>query len=234
MSTTERVFDPNAFKETTRQQWNDAAEAWNRWSPLLSRWLGPATERMLDMTNVEAGSRVLDVAAGAGEQTAEGGRLDANVGEALARAAPSSNDAQYDAFRAGQVPRPRTHVHDGHGHRCGPRCNQGARPIGCERGRSARASCAQFERRAIRCVPRGTSPAPTFACLRRPLPAYATTCRVGWGSTLGAGALSRAASARRTSWRSSSVWPTKRSRKLFQEGTASLACSAPKRTRAGR
>ena len=112
MSTTERVFDPNAFKETTRQQWNDAAEAWNRWSPLLSRWLGPATERMLDMTNVEAGSRVLDVAAGAGEQTAEGGRLDANVGEALARAAPSSNDAQYDAFRAGQVPRPRSHVYD--------------------------------------------------------------------------------------------------------------------------
>ncbi|HEX8288056.1 MAG TPA: class I SAM-dependent methyltransferase [Pyrinomonadaceae bacterium] len=32
-------------------------------------WLGPATEIMLDMTGVSSGSRVLDVAAGAGEQT---------------------------------------------------------------------------------------------------------------------------------------------------------------------
>lgn|GEM_PF-6687562 len=36
---------------------------------LLSRWLGPATELMLDMSRVSQGGRVLDVAAGAGEQT---------------------------------------------------------------------------------------------------------------------------------------------------------------------
>lgn len=69
MNTVPKVFDPLAFKETTRRQWDEAAEAWNRWAPLLSRWLGPATERMLDMTGVQEGSRVLDVAAGAGEQT---------------------------------------------------------------------------------------------------------------------------------------------------------------------
>lgn len=67
MTTT--AFDPVKFKNTTRQQWDAAAEAWNRWSPLLSRWLGPATELMLDMTGVRQDSRVLDVAAGAGEQT---------------------------------------------------------------------------------------------------------------------------------------------------------------------
>jgi len=69
MNMKQKVFDPIAFKETTRNQWDGAAEAWNRWAPLLSRWLGPATEMMLDMTNVQSGSRVLDVAAGAGEQT---------------------------------------------------------------------------------------------------------------------------------------------------------------------
>jgi len=63
------TFDAIKFKDTTRRQWDGAAEAWNRYGPLLSRWLGPATEMMLDMTNVGAGSRVLDVAAGAGEQT---------------------------------------------------------------------------------------------------------------------------------------------------------------------
>jgi SAM-dependent methyltransferase len=62
-------FDPDKFKTTTRAQWQAAAEAWDRWGTLLARWLGPATETMLDMAAVGSGARVLDVAAGAGEQT---------------------------------------------------------------------------------------------------------------------------------------------------------------------
>ena len=42
------VFDPVAYKQTTREQWQETAEAWNRWGPTLERWLGPATELMLD------------------------------------------------------------------------------------------------------------------------------------------------------------------------------------------
>jgi len=81
---THAVFDPVKFKNTTRQQWDAAAEAWDRWSPLLSRWLGPATELMLDMTGVKAGSRVLDVAAGAGEQTLTAARRVGPKGYVLA------------------------------------------------------------------------------------------------------------------------------------------------------
>jgi SAM-dependent methyltransferase len=66
---TTATFDPIAYKETTREQWQVAAEPWHRWGPTLGQWLGPATEMMLDMTSIGAGSRVLDVAAGAGEQT---------------------------------------------------------------------------------------------------------------------------------------------------------------------
>ncbi|HVU50074.1 MAG TPA: methyltransferase domain-containing protein [Polyangia bacterium] len=62
-------FDPLAYKRTTREQWDAAAEAWDRWGPTLRAWLGPATERMLDLARVGAGCRVLDVAAGAGDQT---------------------------------------------------------------------------------------------------------------------------------------------------------------------
>ncbi len=79
-----KLFDAATFKKTTRTQWNDAAEAWNRWGPLLNRWLGPATERMLDMTGVRAGSRVLDVAAGAGEQTLAAARRTGPGGYVLA------------------------------------------------------------------------------------------------------------------------------------------------------
>ncbi|MFK5998681.1 MAG: class I SAM-dependent methyltransferase [Rhodobacterales bacterium] len=84
MNTTQKVFDPTAFKETTRAQWDGAAEAWNRWSPLLSRWLGPATEMMFDMTDIQTGSRVLDVAAGAGEQTMAAARRVGPTGYILA------------------------------------------------------------------------------------------------------------------------------------------------------
>jgi SAM-dependent methyltransferase len=61
------TLDAVAFKESTRQQWQDAAEAWHRWAPTLRAWLGPSTEVMLDLARIGAGSQVLDVAAGAGE-----------------------------------------------------------------------------------------------------------------------------------------------------------------------
>ncbi len=62
-------FDPIKYKETTREQWQEAAEAWHRWGPTLEEWLDEATETMLDMAGVGPGGRVLDVAAGAGGQT---------------------------------------------------------------------------------------------------------------------------------------------------------------------
>lgn len=84
MTAQPKIFNPAAFKETTRQQWDNAAEAWNKWSPLLSRWLGPATELMLDMAGIETGSRVLDVAAGAGGQTLAAARRAGPEGYVLA------------------------------------------------------------------------------------------------------------------------------------------------------
>lgn len=72
-------FDPIQYKATTRQQWEDAAEAWLRWGPVLEEWLGEATTRMLDAAQVGQGSRVLDVAAGAGGQSLVAARRGAHV-----------------------------------------------------------------------------------------------------------------------------------------------------------
>lgn len=69
MSATVPTFDPIKYKATTRDQWQAAAEAWHRWGPTLHQWLGEATNVMLDMAGIREGQRVLDVAAGAGEQT---------------------------------------------------------------------------------------------------------------------------------------------------------------------
>lgn len=69
MEPTTPSFDPVKYKNTTHQQWDAAAEAWYRWSPVLNQWLGKATERMMDLADISEGHRVLDVAAGAGEQS---------------------------------------------------------------------------------------------------------------------------------------------------------------------
>jgi SAM-dependent methyltransferase len=68
------AFDPQRYKTSTRDQWDAAAEAWHNWAPTLQQWLGPATELMLDMAGVKPGSQVLDVAAGAGDQTLQAAR----------------------------------------------------------------------------------------------------------------------------------------------------------------
>lgn len=78
------TFDPDKFKATTREQWQEAAAAWDRWGPTLENWLGAATEAMLDAAGVLPGSRVLDVAAGAGGQTLAAARRVGSEGRVLA------------------------------------------------------------------------------------------------------------------------------------------------------
>jgi len=77
-------FDPIQYKATTRQQWEDAADAWHRWGPTLEEWLGRATDRMLDAAGVEVGCSVLDVAAGAGGQTVAAARRVGPTGRVVA------------------------------------------------------------------------------------------------------------------------------------------------------
>lgn len=84
MATQAPAFDPIRYKETTREQWQTAAEAWHRWTPAIQAWLGPATELMLDLAGVGPGSRVLDVAAGAGEPAITAAKRVGPTGSVLA------------------------------------------------------------------------------------------------------------------------------------------------------
>lgn len=78
------AFDADKYKVTTRQQWEEASDAWNAWGPVLEEWLGNATERMLDAVGASEGGRVLDVAAGTGGQTIAAARRVGPEGKVVA------------------------------------------------------------------------------------------------------------------------------------------------------
>jgi len=59
----------NPMVEAARAQWDAAAEGWDAQSPALHAWLSGPTRTMLEMAGIEPGDCVLDLAAGAGEQT---------------------------------------------------------------------------------------------------------------------------------------------------------------------
>lgn len=77
-------FDSIKYKKTTHDQWQAAAEAWYRWSDTLNRWLGKATDKMLEMAGVSTGQHILDIAAGAGEQSITAAKMTGSSGHVLA------------------------------------------------------------------------------------------------------------------------------------------------------
>jgi ubiquinone/menaquinone biosynthesis C-methylase UbiE len=51
------------------ERWNAIAESWHTWIPKMHVWYEPATELMLDLAQIHSGDRVLDIAAGDGDQS---------------------------------------------------------------------------------------------------------------------------------------------------------------------
>jgi ubiquinone/menaquinone biosynthesis C-methylase UbiE len=92
-------FDPVAFKETTHQQWQNAAAAWHRWGPTLYAWLNPVTVRMLNLAHLGPGARVIDVAAGTGEPALSAAERVGSSGYVLATDL-SSNILRFAAHEA--------------------------------------------------------------------------------------------------------------------------------------
>lgn len=81
---TAQALDPTAFKAALREQWDKAAAGWDRHMPQIRDWLAPTTEAMLDLAGIGPGSRVLDVAAGSGDQTLDIARRIGPGGRVLA------------------------------------------------------------------------------------------------------------------------------------------------------
>ena len=65
----ESSVDADLATAAMRAQWNQTARGWSDSGAVIRPWLHKATQAMLGMAGVRRGSHVLDVAAGAGDQT---------------------------------------------------------------------------------------------------------------------------------------------------------------------
>lgn len=79
-----RVSATTDAKATARDAWDRCAQGWNDHAPAIRRWLAAATEAMLEMAGIRPGDHVLDVAAGAGDQTLDIARRVGAQGRVLA------------------------------------------------------------------------------------------------------------------------------------------------------
>jgi SAM-dependent methyltransferase len=72
------------FKAATRAQWDRHAKGWSDHSGQIGSWLRQSTDAMLAMAEIGPGARVLDIAAGAGDQTLDIARRVGPAGFVLA------------------------------------------------------------------------------------------------------------------------------------------------------
>ncbi len=59
--------DASELKERERKNWSSAAEGWRRRDALLRKGAAPVSGRMLELSGISTGSRLLDIASGTGE-----------------------------------------------------------------------------------------------------------------------------------------------------------------------
>jgi SAM-dependent methyltransferase len=78
------TVEPVEFRTGQRTQWNTAAGAWKKWSPLIDKGAGIVSERLVELARIGPGHRVLDVAAGYGEPALTAARRVGREGEVVA------------------------------------------------------------------------------------------------------------------------------------------------------
>jgi SAM-dependent methyltransferase len=77
-------IDPGEFRDGQRRDWDTASRGWREWNQLIDETTGAVSDRMIQMAAIEAGDRVLDVAAGYGEPTLRAARVVGPEGSVVA------------------------------------------------------------------------------------------------------------------------------------------------------
>ena len=76
-------LDKSELKERERNNWTSAAEGWRRRDELLRKGAAPVTDRMLELSEISTGSRLLDIASGTGEPAISAAKIVGNTGQVI-------------------------------------------------------------------------------------------------------------------------------------------------------
>lgn len=71
------------LKERQRNNWKSAAQGWRRRDALLRKGAAPVTKRMLDLSGISSGSRLLDIASGTGEPAISAAHIVGETGKVI-------------------------------------------------------------------------------------------------------------------------------------------------------
>ena len=67
MSNIGQSFNPDEFKAQQRQMWDNAAEGWQTWWETIERGAQKVSDKIVELAEIKAGHKVLDIATGIGE-----------------------------------------------------------------------------------------------------------------------------------------------------------------------
>lgn len=99
--TGEDKFNAEKYKKVTQAEWQKTAPGWHKWTHFLSELTREETNQMLDLAHLQSGHRVLDIAAGDGDQSIMAAHRVGAQGQVLATDI-SSNLLEYAAASAAE------------------------------------------------------------------------------------------------------------------------------------
>lgn len=79
-----KKFNAAVFKETLKGDWDRAAAGWEKWWGVIEKGSIPVSKRLLELSGVEEGSRVLDIATGIGEPAISAAKKVGKTGSVVA------------------------------------------------------------------------------------------------------------------------------------------------------
>lgn len=77
------MLDKTQLKERERAIWSQAASGWRHRDAMLRKGTAPVTDKMLSLTRIQPGSKLLDIASGTGEPAISAAKIVGDKGEVI-------------------------------------------------------------------------------------------------------------------------------------------------------
>ena len=77
-------FDPEEFKINQKNSWNSVAAGWGKWWKTIENGAQTVSDKLVELAEIRAGQRVLDVATGIGEPAITAGKIVGQEGHVTA------------------------------------------------------------------------------------------------------------------------------------------------------